>query len=92
MLAVLVCGVVASWRSRVAVWTATVVLLMLIGVSRLYLGVHWLTDVIGGYALGATWVVALLMPVYAMDRARAQRSLRSSQSSGKNRRSSVARR
>jgi membrane protein DedA with SNARE-associated domain/membrane-associated phospholipid phosphatase len=92
MLAVLVCGVVASWRSRVAVWTATVVVLMLIGVSRLYLGVHWLTDVIGGYALGATWVVALLMPVYAMDRARAQRSLRSSQSSGKNRRSSVARR
>ena len=92
MLAVLLAGVSRSWRSRVAVWTGTVVLLLLIGVSRLYLGVHWLTDVAGGYALGAMWVVALLIPVHAVDRARAQRSLRSSQSSGKNRRSSVARR
>jgi membrane-associated phospholipid phosphatase len=92
MLAVLVAGATRSWRSRVAMWTGTVVLLLLIGVSRLYLGVHWLTDVVGGYALGAMWVVALLMPVHAADRARAQRSLRSSQSSGKNRRSSVVRR
>jgi membrane protein DedA with SNARE-associated domain/membrane-associated phospholipid phosphatase len=92
MLAVLIAGATRSWRSRVAVWTGTVVLLLLIGVSRLYLGVHWLTDVVGGYALGAMWMVAMLMPVHAADRARAQRSLRSSQSSGKNRRSSVVRR
>lgn len=33
-----------------------IVLALLIGFSRIYLNVHWLSDVIGGFALGLLWL------------------------------------
>ena len=39
----------------------TSVLIVLIGFSRLYLGVHWLTDVIAGYAAGFVWLVTCVL-------------------------------
>jgi len=48
---------------RVSISAAAVTLIVLIGLSRLYLGAHWLSDVLGGFSLGLAWI-ALLAMVY----------------------------
>jgi undecaprenyl-diphosphatase len=49
--------VLAGWHRR-AFAVATVALILCIGLSRLALGVHYVSDVVGGYVLGAAWLVA----------------------------------
>jgi undecaprenyl-diphosphatase len=43
---------------RATLFAITAVLVLLIGVSRVYLGVHWPSDVLGGWAVGAAWLAA----------------------------------
>jgi membrane-associated phospholipid phosphatase len=42
--------------ARVCIWTAAIVLIVLVGYSRIYLGVHYLSDVAAGYTLGVLWL------------------------------------
>jgi membrane-associated phospholipid phosphatase len=46
-------------RRRIAA-AAAVLLSLLIGVSRVMLGVHWPSDVVGGWAFGMLWVLLTL--------------------------------
>jgi len=63
LLAVLLAAGTVSWGRKLAAAAGAVLVVLVIGFSRLYLGVHWLTDVLAGYALGGLWLCALLLGV-----------------------------
>ena len=56
-----VLAVLALQRRRWLGAIACVVLAGAMGPSRVLLGVHWLSDVIAGYAIGLAWLIALLL-------------------------------
>jgi undecaprenyl-diphosphatase len=48
-------------KQRWWIYSLTVVLVAAIGLSRLYLGVHWPTDIIAGYTAGLVWLIACIL-------------------------------
>lgn len=44
----------SSWK-RILIVAIAVILILLIGYSRLYLGAHYISDIIAGYAFGVFW-------------------------------------
>ena len=69
-------GVIAHWIGTARAWAAAILLMLLIGLSRIYLGVHFPTDVFAGWAIGSlilgiylalgrrieTWLAGLSLP------------------------------
>ena len=47
-------------RYSAAIYAFAVFMTLSIGFSRLYLGVHWPTDIVGGYAIGFLWVIVCI--------------------------------
>jgi membrane-associated phospholipid phosphatase len=56
MLAYILIQLIPRGRGRRAAVGALAGLVLLIGFSRMFLGAHWLSDVIGGFAAGACWL------------------------------------
>lgn len=58
-------GLLAYWwirrspnvRSRLWIGVGAASLILAVGFSRIYLGVHYLSDVLGGYLLGICWLI-----------------------------------
>jgi undecaprenyl-diphosphatase len=56
-LGALLAQVMPQKRLKVFVFAVAVLLAGIVGASRVYLGVHWTTDVLAGWSLGAAWAM-----------------------------------
>jgi undecaprenyl-diphosphatase len=56
-LAALISGTRRYRSTRIFIVGAGILLTLMIGMSRVYLGVHYPTDVLGGWCAGATWAL-----------------------------------
>ena len=60
----------SRWRPAAA--AGAILLSLVIGTSRVMLGVHWPSDVIGGWAFGLLWVLLTLRPAERLLRANSE--------------------
>lgn len=57
-------GPVASWLKRPSIWAASLLIIFFVGFSRVFLGVHFIRDVLAGWIVGAI----ILLGFLALDR------------------------
>ena len=63
-------------RRRLKAFVLGVAMLIagLVGLTRVYLGAHWASDVIAGWCAGAAWAMALWLVAWAVQRRQARRA------------------
>ncbi len=58
-LAVLLTARIPNLLLEIVIWAVAIALILLVGLSRIYLGVHYPSDVLAGYSIGIIWVTAV---------------------------------
>ncbi len=66
--------------ARTAVLLLASALILMIGFTRIYLGVHYFSDVVGGYIIGAAWLSVCISAVNIFENRRQNRITISSDS------------
>ena len=72
-LAAILSGRVKGRRARTIIWIAAATMFLLIGLSRIYLGVHYTTDVIAGFAAALIWILVVRFVELQLARRRRRR-------------------
>ena len=57
MVAIVMAASTTRRRLRTITWVAVGSIIVLVGITRLYLAAHWLTDVLAGWTIGALWAL-----------------------------------
>lgn len=61
------------WRAKSAGLAIALTIVVLVGLSRVYLGVHWASDIAGGWSAGTVWLASTVVAFEMLLRLRQRR-------------------
>jgi undecaprenyl-diphosphatase len=71
-LASLIARLQVRWRDKVYIISFAIFLSFIIGISRIYLGVHYPTDVLGGWSIGLAWAALCWLVAWYISKKRSK--------------------
>lgn len=63
-LGALLAEIQPHWRLKIYIMSLAVLITLVVGVSRVYLGVHWPSDVLAGWLAGASWALMFWLIIH----------------------------
>lgn len=67
-LAVMLAHALPQRRLKFYVLAVGISIALIVGLTRVYLGAHWATDVLAGWSLGAFWAMTIWLAAFAFER------------------------